>query len=83
MKYGSYLLTTLTNAYLAVKEGASSVRKASKQFCIAMQTLRDRTSGRIDPDYVTTGRPSMFSSEEEVKLVEHLKAVSRLWIHQK
>ena len=76
VKYRTYSPTTLTNAYLAVKEGGSSVRKASKQFCIPMQTLRDRTSGRIDPDCVTTGRPPMFSSEEEVKIVEHLKAVS-------
>lgn len=68
VKYRTYSPTTLTNAYLAVKEGGSSVHKASKQFGIPMQTIRDRTSGRIDQDCVTTGSLLCFLQKKRLNL---------------
>ncbi|MES9880618.1 MAG: hypothetical protein ABW185_07025 [Sedimenticola sp.] len=54
-----------------------SVRGASKQYAVPLQTLRDRLIGRVDPDCTTTGRPPIFSMEEEAKISNHLKSVSQ------
>jgi len=53
-----------------------SVRKAARQFVMPRQTLRDRTTGKIDADCVTTGRVPVLSMEEEAKLVDHLKIMA-------
>ena len=76
-KYRLYSSTSLTNAYLAVREDNVSVRRASKQFDLPMQTLRDRVLGKVDPQCVTTGRAPVFSMEEESHIVGHLKAVAK------
>ena len=66
----------MTNAYMEVKKHNMSVRKAARQFAIPRQTLRDRTTGKIDADCVTTGRVPVLSMEEEAKLVDHLKIMA-------
>ena len=75
-KYRSYSPTSLTNAYLAVRNDGMSVRKAAKQFSIPRQTLRDRVKGKIDPDCTTTGRTPVFTLDEEAKLTEHIKTMA-------
>lgn len=77
-KYRLYFPTSLTNANLAVRDDNVSVRRASKQFDIPMQTLRDRVLGKVDPECVTIGRAPVFSMVEESHIVEHLKAVAKL-----
>ena len=42
-----------------------SVRRASIQFSVPMQTLRDRVLGKVQPDTVTTGRAPVLSMDEE------------------
>ena len=76
-KYRLYSPTSLTNAYLAVRDDNVSVRRGSKQFDVPMQTLRDRVLGKVDPECVTTGRAPIFSMVEESHIVEHLKAVAK------
>ncbi|KAH3801169.1 hypothetical protein DPMN_154816 [Dreissena polymorpha] len=74
-----YSPTTLTKAYLAVKEEHLSVYKASKVFKIPEQTLRDRVIGRIsiDIDTTTTGRFPVLSLDEEEKLASHLQVMAK------
>jgi hypothetical protein len=45
----------MTNAYMADKKHNMAVHKAARQLLVPRQTLRDRTIGKIDADYVTTG----------------------------
>ena len=56
-----------------LKKGLSQ-KKAALQFNIPRQTLRDRLTGKVDPECVTTGRALIFSLEEE-KIVQHVKAM--------
>ena len=72
-----YSPTTLTKAYLAVKEEHLSVYKASKVFKIPEQTLRDRVIGRISIDTTTTGRFPVLSLDEEEKLASHLQVMAK------
>ena len=51
------------------------VRKAAKLFNVPRTTLRDRLSGRIHIDKVTTKLP-LLSQLEEVKLVNHIKTTA-------
>ena len=51
------------------------VRKAARLFDIPRTTLRDRLSGRIHIDTVTTKLP-LLSQLEEVKLVNHIKTMA-------
>lgn len=75
-KYRLYSPTSLTNAYLAVLNDGLSQRRAAVQFNIPRQTLRDRLTGKIDPECVTTGRTPTFSLEEESRIVEHVKSMA-------
>lgn len=78
MKYRCYSPTALTSAYKAVKEEKFSVRRASIQYGVPMQTLRDRVLGKIDPESISSGTKPLFSLEEEAVFVEHLKAMASL-----
>ncbi|CAG2188273.1 unnamed protein product [Mytilus edulis] len=75
-KYRLYSPTALTNAYISVKNNEMSQRKAALQFNVPRQTLRDRITGKISPDCVTTGRAPVFSLEEEARIVEHVKSMA-------
>ena len=72
-----YSPTSLTNAYLAVKEDNLSVYKASKVYRVPEQTLRDRVIGRINIATVTTGRIPVLSLSEEEKLASHLQVMAK------
>ena len=72
-----YSPTSLTKAYLAVKEDNLSVYKASKVYRVPEQTLRDRVIGRINIDTVTTGRIPVLSLPEEEKLASHLQVMAK------
>ena len=77
-KYRRYSPTQLTNAYLAYKSGNVSLRGAARQYGVPVQTLRDRTSGKISIDVVKSGKAPVFSLEEEARLVNHLKEMAAL-----
>ena len=53
-----------------------SQRNASLQLNIPRQTLRDRLTGKVDPECVTTGRAPTFSLEEKEKIVQHVKTMA-------
>ncbi|CAG2211698.1 unnamed protein product [Mytilus edulis] len=53
-----------------------TLTKASLQFHVLQKTLRDRITGKISPDCVTTGRAPVFSLEEEARIVEHVKSMA-------
>ena len=52
-----------------------SQRKAKLQFYIPGQTLRDRLTGKVDTECVTTGRALIVSLEEE-EIVQHVKTMA-------
>jgi hypothetical protein len=62
----------LLQAYKLVKDKGFAVKKAARIYGVPQQTLRDRVLGRIDP--INFGNETLFSKEEERKLVEHLQA---------
>ena len=76
VKYRTYSHTSLTNAYLGVKNNGLSVRLASKQFNVPITTLRDRVLGKIDAECISSGRPPLLSLDDEAKIVNHLKIVA-------
>jgi hypothetical protein len=47
LKYPFYSPTSLTNAYMEVKNNNMSVRKAARQFSVPRQTLRNRAIGKM------------------------------------
>ena len=59
-----YSPSAMIGAYRRVMEENVSVRRASIQFSIPMQTLRDRVLGKVQPDTVTTGRAPVLSMDE-------------------
>ena len=63
-------------AYKIVKDKGVAVKKAARMYGVPQQTLRDRVLGKVDP--VNSGNETLFSREEERKLVEHLKARANL-----
>ena len=67
----------MIGAYRRVMEENVSVRRASIQFSLPMQTLRDRVLGKVQPDTVTTGRAPVLSMEEEARIVDHLQTVAK------
>ena len=67
----------MIGAYRRVMEENVSVRRASIQFSVPMQTLRDRVLGKVQPDTVTTGRAPVLSMDEEARIVEHLQTVAK------
>ena len=66
----------MTNAYKAVKEDNMPVLRASKQFGVPENTLRDRVLGKIHPETVTMGREPLFTSLEEATIVDHIKKIA-------
>lgn len=75
-KYRLYSPTAMTNAYKAVKEGNMPVLRASKQFGVPENSLRDRVLGKVPPETVTMGREPLFSNFEEATIVEHVKKMA-------
>ena len=55
----------MIGAYKSVMEDNVAVRRASIQFSVSMQTLRDRVLGKVQPDRVTTGPAPALSMDEE------------------
>ena len=59
-----------------VREG-TSIYKASELTGVPQSTIGDRFIGRVAED-AKMGCPSMFSEEEEQKLIDHVKFMSKL-----
>ncbi|CAG2242394.1 unnamed protein product [Mytilus edulis] len=53
-----------------------TLTKASLQLHVLQKTLRDRISGKISPHCVTNGRASVFSLEEDARIVKHVKSMA-------
>jgi transposase-like protein len=68
----------MTNAYLACKAGGKSIRGTARQYGVPLQTLGDRITEKISIDVVKSGKASVFSLEEEARLVNHLKEMATL-----
>lgn len=72
-----YSPSSLTSAYMAVKENDMSVYKAAKVYKVPQQTLRDRVIGKVDIDTTSSGRNPVLSLSEEEKLVSHLEVMAK------
>ena len=70
-----YSRDALTTAYTQCVENKMSVRTAVKLFNIPRTTLRDRLSGKVHIDTVTTKLP-LFTVLEESKFVDHIKTMA-------
>ena len=68
----------MTNAYLSVTDGQQSLRGAARQYGVPVNSLQDRTSGKLSIDVVKSGRAPVYSMEEEAKIVEQLKEMTQL-----
>ncbi|KAJ8307379.1 hypothetical protein KUTeg_015463 [Tegillarca granosa] len=76
--YRVYSPSSMTNAFLAVKEQNMSVKRASRQYNVPETTLRQRILGRVSCDTTSSGTPPILSQEEEAVFVEHLKAMANM-----
>ena len=70
-KYRNYTEEALLSAYSLVKNEGVAVRRAAKLLKVPITTLRDRVAGRVDP--VNFDRETLFTKDEEEKIVEHVK----------
>ena len=61
-----------------VIEKKISVSKAAKQYGVPEQTLRDRVKGKVAPETIKSGPSPLFSIEEEMRLVDHIKSMSQV-----
>ena len=68
----------MIQAYEAVKSKGISVRRATLQFRVPVQTLRDRNKGNIDPHNLHLGSETVFTHDEELTLIDHIEAMSDL-----
>lgn len=75
-RYRLYSPTAMTNAYKAVIESNIPVLRASKQFGVPENTLRDRVLGKVYPETVTMGREPVFTALEEAAIVNHIKIMA-------
>lgn len=75
-KYRLYSPTSLTNAYLMVKEKKMSVKKASRVFKVPDTTLRDRVLGKVDAETAVFGKAPVLDCYEEASLVAHFKTMA-------
>ena len=77
LKYRSYSLEQMENAYKLYQKGYS-IYKAAKLLGVPKNTLRDRTAGLVSPKCIKSGTPSLFSNTEVSDLVQHIKETSVL-----
>lgn len=70
-----YTQQDLLAATTAVRQGALSLRKASKRYCVPVMTIQDRVKGLVD-DCARAGRPTVIPEEIESHLVKKLKNAS-------
>ena len=72
--YGNrnYSPENLQEALHLVLEDGMSIYKASKITGVPQTTLKDRKSGRIDLNCISTGHPAVFSDQEELKIKNHV-----------
>ena len=77
-KHKGYSPSAMMNAYKMVMETGAPVKTAARQYGVPHNTLRDRVKGRVDPQTVMTGQGPLFSTEEEAKLVDHVKYMANL-----
>ena len=75
MRNRQYSPTALSSAYDAVR-GGRSVLGAAKQYGVPEITLRDHVSGKVHIDVLSAGREPLFSLDEEILIVEHLKTMA-------
>ncbi|KAK3594889.1 hypothetical protein CHS0354_020549 [Potamilus streckersoni] len=74
-KYRRYSQTDMLNAYKAVKEQKMPTYRAALKFKVPETTLRQRVSGEVSVETVSSGPPPLLSREEEAIFVEHMKLI--------
>ena len=75
-KYRHYYAQTLTAANKQCKENKMSLKKAAKIYNVYIPTLRDRVFWNVDHDSALIGKHPMFTLDEELKLVHHIKTMA-------
>ena len=71
-----YSPTAITNAYKVVIESNIPVLRASKQFGLPKNTLKDRVLGIVHPETVIMGREPVFTALEEATIVDQIKIMA-------
>lgn len=71
----NYTVETINEALEKIKSGAMTQREAARIYKIPRSTLKYKLQGKHDKK---TGRPPVFSSEEENLFIQHILAVSEL-----
>ena len=71
-----YDRANIPTAYEATQAGMT-VYKAARLYNVPESTLRDRTRGNVAVD-VKNGTGTLMSTEEEQKLVEHIKYMANI-----
>ena len=51
--------------------------KAAKVYKVPQQTFRDRVTGKVDIDTISSGRDPILSLSEEEQLVSHLQFMAK------
>lgn len=75
-KYKKYSPENLDNALKCAQSKKLSVRKLAIQHSVPVQTLRDRLNGKVD--HYSSKNETIFSTEEELALVENAEQYARL-----
>ena len=75
-KYRVYSPTSMTNAYIAVKDRKMAVNRAAVTYGVPESTLRYRVQGRVNPESTKSGPSPFFTSEEESLFADHLKKMA-------
>lgn len=68
----------MSNALLKIREDNISVRKAAKLYNLPLTTLRDRVVGRIDEETLKSGPETLFTQQEQARIVEFVSYTAEL-----
>ncbi|XP_060575053.1 uncharacterized protein LOC132732593 [Ruditapes philippinarum] len=72
-KYRCYSPTSMTMAIQKIKETGAPIKTTAREFNLPEASLRHKLSGRVNPEATKSGPSPMFTQDEEVNFVEHLK----------
>ena len=75
-KHRCYSPTSMTAAYMKVKETGAAIQIPAREFGVPESSLRHKLSGRVNPEAVRSGPPPLFTQEEECRLAERLKFIA-------
>ena len=73
IKYRSYSTTSMMNAIEVVRGTGEPIKTTAREYGILEAYLRNKLSGRVNPEATGSGPSPMISQEEAGYFVEHLK----------